>query len=132
MGGDFYDYFPIDDNRICFLIADVFGKGTPVALFMMTSKTVFKDYALTEDSTSEIFTAVNARLCENNEAGMFATAWIGILDTRTMTLQCTNAGLNYPIFLRQGQPCQEMKKVRGLFLGGIEFIQYLVCGYRIP
>ena len=74
VGGDFYDYFEIDENRVAVLIADVSGKGTPAALFMMTAKTMIKDYALTQGSTSEIFTAVNARLCENNEAGMFATA----------------------------------------------------------
>lgn len=68
---------------------------------MMTSKTMIKDYALTHDSTAEIFTAVNRRLCENNDAGMFATAWIGILDTRTMMLQYTNAGHNYPMMKRE-------------------------------
>ena len=124
VGGDFFDYFPIDDNRICFLIADVSGKGTPAALFMMTSKTMIKDYGLIQGSTSEIFTSVNARLCENNEANMFATAWIGILDTRTMTLQYTNAGHNYPMLQRKGQPCEEIKKVHGLFLGGMEFTRY--------
>ena len=124
VGGDFFDYFPLDDNRICFLIADVSGKGVPAALFMMTAKTMIKDYALNLESTSEIFTEVNARLCENNEQGMFATAWIGILDTRTMTLQYTNAGHNYPMLLRKGQPCEDMRKVHGLFLGGMEFTQY--------
>lgn len=124
VGGDFYDYFPIDENRICFLIADVSGKGTPAALFMMTAKTMIKDYALTKDSTAEIFTAVNARLSENNEAGMFATAWIGILDTRTKILQYTNAGHNYPVLQRKDQPCEELKKVHGLFLAGMEFTRY--------
>ena len=124
VGGDFFDYFAIDENRICFLIADVSGKGTPAALFMMTSKTMIKDYALTQGSTSEIFTAVNARLCENNEAGMFATSWIGILDTRTMTLQYTNAGHNYPMLQRKGQPCEEIKVKHGLFLGGMDFTRY--------
>lgn len=124
VGGDFFDYFAIDTDRICFLIADVSGKGTPAALFMMTAKTMIKDYALTKDTTAEIFTAVNARLCEGNEAGMFATAWIGILDTRTMTLQYTNAGHNYPILLRKGEPCEEMKKVHGLFLAGLEYTRY--------
>ncbi|MBR4656250.1 MAG: SpoIIE family protein phosphatase [Oscillospiraceae bacterium] len=124
VGGDFYDYFPIDDDRICFLIADVSGKSTPAALFMMTSKTMIKDYALNKGSTSEIFTAVNARLCENNEANMFATAWIGILDTKTMTLQYTNAGHNYPYLQRCGQPCEEMKIKHGLFLGGMEYTRY--------
>lgn len=124
VGGDFYDYFPIDDHRICFLIADVSGKGTPAALFMMTAKTMIKDYALTRDTTSEIFTSVNARLCENNEAGMFATAWIGILDTGTMTLQYTNAGHNYPILQRKGQPCELLETVHGLFLAGMDFTRY--------
>lgn len=124
VGGDFYDYFPIDDHRICFLIADVSGKGTPAALFMMTAKTMIKDYALTRESTSEIFTAVNARLCENNDEGMFATAWIGILDIRTMTLQYTNAGHNYPIFRRNGQNSEMITKNHGLFLAGMEFTRY--------
>lgn len=124
VGGDFYDYFPIDENRLCFLIADVSGKGTPAALFMMTAKTMIKDYALNLESTSEIFTAVNERLCEGNEAGMFATAWIGIIDKRTMTLQYTNAGHNYPLLQRKGQPCEIIKKTHGLFLAGMEFTRY--------
>ena len=124
VGGDFYDYFAIDKDRICFLIADVSGKGTPAALFMMTAKTVIKDYALTRSTTSEIFTAVNERLCENNEAGMFATAWIGIVDTRTMTLQYTNAGHNYPLLLAKGKSCEMLKTVHGLFLAGMEYTQY--------
>ena len=124
VGGDFYDYFPIDENRLCFLIADVSGKGTPAALFMMTAKTMIKDYALNLNTTSEIYTAVNARLCESNEAGMFATSWIGIVDKRTMILQFTNAGHNYPVFQHKGQPCEMIKKKHGLFLGGIEYTRY--------
>ena len=124
VGGDFYDYFTIDDHRICFLIADVSGKGTPAALFMMTAKTMIKDYALIHGDTAEIFTAVNQRLCENNDAGMFATAWIGILDTNIMSLQFTNAGHNYPMFKRQGEACVIMKKNHGLFLAGMEDTVY--------
>ena len=124
VGGDFYDYFPIDENHLCFLIADVSGKGTPAALFMMKSKTMIKDYTLTKDTTSEIFNAVNARLCENNDEAMFATAWIGILDTRTMTLQYTNAGHNYPVLQRKGKPCELIESVHGLFLGGMDFTRY--------
>ena len=124
VGGDFYDYFALDADRLCFLIADVSGKGTPAALFMMTAKTMIKDYALTHGSTAEIFTAVNARLSENNEAGMFATAWIGILDTRTMTLQYTNAGHNYPVLQRRGEPCVLLKKKHGLFLAGMDDTVY--------
>ena len=124
VGGDFFDYFPLDENRLCFLIADVSGKGMPAALFMMAAKTMIKDYALNLDTTSEIFTAVNVRLCEGNEAGMFATAWIGIVDKRTMILQYTNAGHNYPMLQRKGQSCEMIKKNHGLFLAGMEYTQY--------
>ncbi len=124
VGGDFYDYFMIDQDHLCIVIADVSGKGIPAALFMMRATTVIKDHALTQSSTSEIFTAANARLSENNDEGMFATAWIGILDIRTMTMQYTNAGHNYPFLQRKGQPCEPMEKVHGLFLAGLEFTQY--------
>ena len=124
VGGDFYDYFPINEKRLCFLIADVSGKGAPAALFMMTTKTMIKDYSLNLTGTAEIFTAVNARVCEVNKAGMFVTAWIGILDTETLTLQYTNAGHNYPLLKRRKQPCEIIKKVHGLFLGGMDFTKY--------
>lgn len=124
VGGDFYDYFEIDSHRICLLIADVSGKGTPAALFMMTVKTMLKDYALTHESTAEIFTAVNRRLCENNGEGMFATAWIGILDTDTKILQYTNAGHNYPLFHRSGEDCTVLKTVHGVFLAGFDDTEY--------
>ena len=124
VGGDFYDYFAIDADHICFLIADVSGKGMPAALFMMTAKTMIKDYALTHGSTADIFTAVNTRLCENNDAGMFATAWIGILDRRTLMLQYTNAGHNYPVLQRRGEPCTLLKKKHGLFLAGMDDTEY--------
>lgn len=124
VGGDFYDYFSIDDHHLCFLIADVSGKGMPAALFMMKAKTMIKDYALTCGSTAEIFTAVNRRLSEGNDAGMFATAWIGILDTEAMTLQYTNAGHSYPILKRFGEPCTLLKKKHGLFLAAFDDTEY--------
>ena len=124
VGGDFYDYFFIDENRMCFLIADVSGKGTPAALFMMTAKTIIKDYALFKESTSEILNEANVRLCENNKESMFATVWIGILDIRTMTLQYTNAGHNYPILQRKGKDCEELETVHGLMLAAFENTQY--------
>ena len=124
VGGDFYDFFMIDESHLCFLIADVSGKGIPAAMFMMTSKTMIKDYALTRTSTSEICTEVNERLCENNEAGMFATAWIGILDLKTRILQFTNAGHNFPIIQKKGMPCEALEKKHGLFLAGMDGIVY--------
>ena len=124
VGGDFYDYFAIDDKRICFLVADVSGKGTPAALFMMTAKTIIRDYALACDNTSEIFAGANARMCESNDQNMFATSWIGILDTQTMTLQYTNAGHNYPILLKKGKPCEEIKGAHAMALAGFDFTEY--------
>ena len=124
VGGDFYDYFFIDDDRLCFLIADVSGKGVPAAMFMMTVKTMIRDHAIMNGSTAEVFTSVNASLCENNDVEMFATAWIGILDTRTKELQYTNAGHNYPVLFRQGQPPELLAKRHGLFLAGMEETTY--------
>ena len=124
VGGDFYDYFMIDDDHLCIVIADVSGKGMPAALFMMRGTTVIKDNALTLNTTSEILTAANARLCENNTEAMFITAWIGILDIRTMTLQYTNAGHNYPMLQHEGQPVEEMRTVHGLFLAGMRSTHY--------
>jgi serine phosphatase RsbU (regulator of sigma subunit) len=124
VGGDFYDFFMIDDSHLCLVIADVSGKGVPAAMFMMTAKTMIKDYALTKSGPSEIFTAVNDRLCENNEAGMFATAWIGILDLKTMKMQFTNAGHNFPMILRKDMPCRLLEKKHGLFLAGMDGVVY--------
>ena len=86
--------------------------------------TMIKDYALICSSTAEIFTTVNARLSENNREGMFATAWIGILDTRTGCLQYTNAGHNYPVLQRSKEPCILLKKKHGLFLAGMDDTEY--------
>lgn len=124
VGGDFYDYFPIDDKRICFLAADVSGKGTPAALFMMTAKTVIKDHALIYDDTSKIFQLSNNRLQEGNKATMFATSWIAIFNIETMTLQYTNAGHTYPIFYRRGSGADYVKNVDGLCLGIMKNIPY--------
>ena len=124
VGGDFYDYFMIDEDHLCIVIADVSDKGMPAALFMMRGTTVIKDNALIRSSTSEILTAANARLCEKNAESMFITAWIGILDIQTMMLQYTNAGHNYPILLRKDQSCEELTAVHGLFLAGMRRTKY--------
>ncbi|MBQ3426544.1 MAG: serine/threonine-protein phosphatase [Clostridia bacterium] len=124
VGGDFYDCFEIDERRVCFVMADVSGKGVPASLFMMTAKTMIKDYAMLKGSTAEIFTEVNKYLSENNETGMFATAWIGIIDTEDMTLQYTNAGHNYPYIAHSGGDFTELKKKHGLFLAGMDDTEY--------
>ena len=124
VGGDFYDFFKIDDDHLGLVIADVSGKGIPAAMFMMTAKTTIKDYALTNKDTAEIFTIANQRLCENNKAEMFATAWIGILNIKTMILQYTNAGHNYPLIMRKNSPCEFLSDLHGLFLAGLDDTEY--------
>ena len=120
VGGDFYDYFPIGDHKLCFLIADVSGKGMPAALFMMTVKTMISEYAQMYEEPSDIFTKVNERICQKNESGMFVTAWIGIFDTESNTLRYTNAGHNFPLLYRRGEGCTILKRNHGLFLAGME------------
>lgn len=124
VGGDFYDFFKIDDDHLGLVIADVSGKGIPAAMFMMTAKTTIKDYALTNKDTAEIFTIANQRLSENNKAEMFATAWIGILNIKTMILQYTNAGHNYPLIMRKNSPCEFLSDSHGLFLAGLDDTEY--------
>ena len=124
VGGDFYDYFPIDEKRICFLIADVSGKGTPAALFMMTAKTVIKDHALLYDDTAKILALANSRLADGNKETMFATCWIAILDLEKMTLQFTNAGHNYPLLFHSKGEVECLKKVDGTALGMMKGLSY--------
>ena len=124
VGGDFYDFFEIDDSHVCFVIADVSGKGVPAALFMMVVKTMIRDHASMKLSTAEIFNDVNRLLCENNTEEMFATAWIGILDTKTRIMKCTNAGHNAVCFAKKDGKFEFLKQRHGVFLAGFDFTQY--------
>ena len=102
VGGDFYDFYLLDEGRLAFLIADVSGKGIPAAMFMMTSKTVLRDYAERGDEPKDVFINANAKLNEGNEAEMFLTAWMGFLDTDTGLIRFVNAGHNPPVLIRKG------------------------------
>jgi len=124
VGGDFYDFFEIDGTHIAFVIADISGKGVPAALFSMTVKTMIKDHASMKLSTAQIFTDVNRILCESNPEEMFATAWIGILDTKTRIMKFTNAGHNAPCFARKAENFEFLKNKHGLFLAGMDDTQY--------
>lgn len=124
VGGDFYDFFEIDDSHVCFVIADVSGKGVPAALFMMVVKTMIRDHASMKLSTAEIFNDVNRLLCENNAEEMFATAWIGILDTKTKIMKCTNAGHNAVCFAKKDGKFEFLRQRHGVFLAGFDTTQY--------
>lgn len=124
VGGDFYDLFLVDDNHLAFVIADVSGKGIPAALFMMTAKTAINNYAKTGISPARIFTKTNDYLCANNEAGMFVTAFIGILEIDSGKLTYVNAGHNLPLLRQSGNHFQWLKSQGGIILGGLEGVNY--------
>lgn len=123
VGGDFYDFYLLDDNRLAFLIADVSGKGIPAAMFMMTSKTVLRDHAERGDLPQEIFVHANAKLCEGNDAQMFLTAWMGFLETDTGLVHFVNAGHNAPVLIRHGKAVFVEQKAN-LMLAMMEGMRY--------
>ena len=124
VGGDFYDYFLIDDDHLGVLIADVSGKGVPAALFMMASKIILQSVAMLGGSPAEILTKTNEAICSNNEAEMFVTVWIGILELSTGKLTCSNAGHEYPVFQRSGERFTLYKDKHGFVIGGMDGVQY--------
>lgn len=124
VGGDFYDFYFVDDDTLAFLIADVSGKGIPAAMFMMQSKTLLKSYAEAGMSVEEIFTTANEKLCENNEAGMFVTAWMGCLNVKTGLLTFANAGHNLPLLKQGDGGFAYLKSQAGFVLAGMEGIRY--------
>jgi sigma-B regulation protein RsbU (phosphoserine phosphatase) len=124
VGGDFYDFYLIGENRLAFIIADVSGKGIPAAMFMMTAKTLIKSLAETGLDADEIFTRANEKLCENNEAGMFVTAWMGILDLNTGIVTFANAGHNPPILRHSDGRTEYIKARSGFILAGMEGTRY--------
>jgi sigma-B regulation protein RsbU (phosphoserine phosphatase) len=137
VGGDFYDFYKLGDNKVAFLVADVSGKGIPAAMFMMRAKTIIKDLAESGLQINEIFTKANEKLCENNESGMFVTAWMGILDTSTGVIQFANAGHNPPLLKRADGSFEYLKTRAGFVLAGMEGVRYranelqLVGGERL-
>ena len=124
VGGDFYDFYKLNDTTVAFLAADVSGKGIPAAMFMMTAKTIIKDLAESGMSVNEIFTRANEKLCENNESGMFVTAWMGILDLTTGRMQFANAGHNPPLLKRASGEFEYLKTRAGFVLAGMEGVRY--------
>ena len=126
VGGDFYDFYKLNDDTVAFLAADVSGKGIPAAMFMMTAKTIIKDLAESGMPVNEIFTKANEKLCENNESGMFVTAWMGVLDIPSGKLQFANAGHNPPLLKRANGGFEYLKTRAGFVLAGMEGIRYRV------
>ena len=126
VGGDFYDFFLLGHNgsHIGIVIADVSGKGIPAALFMMSAKTLIKNFAETGMSPAEIFYHTNEKLCENNEAGMFVTAFMGILEIETGKFTYVNAGHNPPLIKRADGGFERMTLKPGFMLGALDSFAY--------
>lgn len=125
VGGDFYDLFFLnsDKDKLVVLVADVSGKGVPAALFMATAKLTLQNCIRDFDSLSEAVQAANDGLCARNEAEMFVTAWIGVLDLKTGGMDCVCAGHNPPVIVT-GEGPEYLRLRSGFVLGGMEGIFY--------
>ena len=124
VGGDFYDFFFVGVNRLALVIADVSGKGIPAAMFMMRAKTAIRGMAESGSAPAEIFYKANNILCEGNDAEMFVTAWIGIIDLTTGAMQCANAGHEYPVLMRSGGDYELIHDKHGLALAAMEEMRF--------
>ena len=124
VGGDFYDFFLIDEDHLCLLIADVSGKGIPGALFMMASKIILESCAMLGRSAAEILNKTNEAVCSKNQAEMFITVWLGILEISTGKLTAVNAGHEYPAVKTADGVFEIFKDKHGIVVGGMEDIQY--------
>ena len=124
VGGDFYDFFLVDDDHLCVVIADVSGKGVPAALFMMASKIILQSCAMLGQQPAEILTKTNEAICSNNPESMFVTAWVGILEISTGKLTAANAGHEYPILKAPNGDFEVYKDRHGLVIGGMAGLRY--------
>ncbi len=126
VGGDFYDFFMVDDRHLAVVMADVSGKGVPAALFMAIGKTLIKDHTLQGLALGDVFSDVNNLLCASNGEGMFITAFEGVLDLLTGEFSYVNAGHEPPYLCRKGENYEQFKVLPGFILAGIEDMGYQV------
>ncbi len=125
VGGDFYDFYLIDDDHLYLAIADVSGKGIPAALFMMASKIIFANFAKMGKSPAQILEETNASICSANREDMFVTAWIGILEISTGRLTAANAGHEYPLIRSAaGERFEVFRDRHGFVVGGMPDVKY--------
>ncbi|MBO7711098.1 MAG: serine/threonine-protein phosphatase [Lachnospiraceae bacterium] len=127
VGGDFYDFFMVDQDHIALVMADVSGKGTPAALFMMIARMLIKNNAEDGAGPAEVLAQVNRQLIKDNDAQMFVTVWIGILDLQTGDGLASNAGHEYPAVRRSGGRYEFVRDTHSLPVAafdGLEFSEY--------
>ncbi|MBR6053335.1 MAG: serine/threonine-protein phosphatase [Clostridia bacterium] len=124
VGGDFYDFFLIDDDHLCLVMADVSGKGVPAALFMMASKIILANNAMIGKSPAQILTDANAAICSHNREEMFVTVWLGILEISTGKLVAANAGHEYPVVKHGDGSFEVLRDKHGFVIGGMAGMKY--------
>ncbi len=124
VGGDFYDFFLVDDDHLAVVIADVSDKGVPAALFMMVSRILILNHAMNGLSPAQVLEKVNDQICANNREEMFVTVWLGILDLKTGRLTAANAGHEYPALKRADGRFELMKDPHGFVIGGLPDMTY--------
>jgi serine phosphatase RsbU (regulator of sigma subunit) len=124
VGGDFYDFFLVDEDHLALVMADVSGKGVPAALFMMASKIIIANNTLLGKSPAKVLTDANNAICANNREGLFVTVWLGILDMITGKVVAANAGHERPAVMHAGGDFELIDDPHGLAIGGIEGMKY--------
>ncbi|MBQ3865571.1 MAG: SpoIIE family protein phosphatase [Clostridia bacterium] len=124
VGGDFYDFFLVDKDHLCMVMADVSGKGVPAALFMMASRIILASFAKQGKSPADILYNTNETICQNNREEMFVTVWLGILEISTGRLTAANAGHEYPVLKQAGGQFELVKDKHGFVIGGMGGAKY--------
>ncbi len=124
VGGDFYNFFLIDKDHLCLMIADVSDKGIAAALFMVASSIILANNAKPGLRPAQILSDANRMICANNREYMFVTVWLGILEIPTGVITCVNAGHEYPLILRAQGGCQRIEDEHGLCVGIMEDEEY--------
>ena len=129
VGGDFYNFFLIDDDHLAVAIGDVSGKGVPASLFMMVTNILISDRTKMGGRPGDILTFINTNLCAHNRADMFVSVWLGILELSTGRLVAANAGHEYPILKRAGEGFALYKDKHCFVIGGMEDVSF--CEYEL-
>ena len=124
VGGDFYDFFMVDERHLAIVMADVSGKGVPAALFMVIGKTLIKDHTTPGSDLGKVFTEVNRLLCESNSEDLFITAFEGVLDLVTGEFVYVNAGHEMPFISKAGGDFEPYKIRAAFVLAGMEGMKY--------
>ena len=124
VGGDFYDFFLIDDDHLGMVMADVSGKGVPAALFMMACKIILQSVAMLGGSPAEVLTRTNEAICSNNQEEMFITVWMGVLEISTGKLTAANAGHEYPVIMEADGLFELYRDKHGLVIGAMDGVKY--------